>query len=104
MLRWRRGSVAVMGATAVVLLGASAGQARVFVHPPKHKRTATTSTNWSGYAVDGTGATRVVGSWSQPTAACGIGESSWSSPWVGIDGDTSNTVEQTGTDSDCVNG
>jgi hypothetical protein len=29
---------------------------------------------------------------------------SYSSFWVGIDGYSSNTVEQTGTDSDCVNG
>lgn len=36
--------------------------------------------------------------------ACAAGENSWSSPWVGIDGDTSSTVEQIGTDSDCQNG
>jgi hypothetical protein len=35
---------------------------------------------------------------------CATGENSWSSPWVGIDGDNSNTVEQIGTDSDCQNG
>jgi hypothetical protein len=71
---------------------------------PKHKFGRGTSTNWSGYAVDGSSASNVVGTWTQPTAKCAAGENSWSSPWVGIDGDTSNTVEQTGTDSDCVNG
>ncbi len=71
---------------------------------PKHKFGRGTSTNWSGYAVDGSSATNVAGTWTQPTAKCAAGENSWSSPWVGIDGDTSNTVEQTGTDSDCVNG
>ena len=71
---------------------------------PKHKFGRGTSTNWSGYTVDGSAATDVVGTWTQPTAKCAAGENSWSSPWVGIDGDTSNTVEQTGTDSDCVNG
>lgn len=92
-------------ATAVaMLLAATAAQGRTAQHAPNHKRTATTSTNWSGYAVDGTGATSVTGSWTQPYATCGIGENSWSSPWVGIDGDTSSTVEQTGTDSDCVRG
>jgi hypothetical protein len=35
---------------------------------------------------------------------CAAGETSYSSFWVGLDGYTSNTVEQTGTDSDCVNG
>jgi hypothetical protein len=28
----------------------------------------------------------------------------WSSFWVGLDGDTSNTVEQTGTEADCSSG
>jgi hypothetical protein len=72
---------------------------------PKHKRTATTSTNWSGYAVDGSGATDVIGSWTQPSVvSCASTENTWSSPWVGIDGDNSNTVEQIGTDSDCSYG
>lgn len=71
---------------------------------PKHKVGRGTSTNWSGYAVDGSSATNVAGSWKQPTVRCAAGENSWSSPWVGIDGDASNTVEQIGTDSDCVNG
>jgi hypothetical protein len=46
----------------------------------------------------------VIGSWIQPKATCSAGENSWSSPWVGIDGDNSNTVEQIGTDTDCSNG
>jgi hypothetical protein len=46
----------------------------------------------------------VIGSWTQPTATCSAGENSWSSPWVGIDGDNSNTVEQIGTDTDCSGG
>jgi Peptidase A4 family len=71
---------------------------------PKHKFGRGTSTNWSGYAVNGTGATHVIGTWTQPTARCAAGENSWSSPWVGIDGNTSNTVEQIGTDTDCQNG
>jgi hypothetical protein len=88
----------------VALLGASVAQARSIMHLPKHKRTATTATNWSGYALDGSNATQVIGSWTQPYATCAIGETSWSAPWVGIDGDISNTVEQTGTDSDCKSG
>jgi hypothetical protein len=71
---------------------------------PRHKFGRGTSTNWSGYAVAGTGATHVIGSWTQPAVTCSAGENSWSSPWVGIDGDTSNTVEQIGTDSDCQSG
>ena len=70
----------------------------------KHKVGKGTSTNWSGYAVPGTNATHVIGSWVQPAATCSKGETSWSSPWVGIDGDNSNTVEQIGTDTDCSRG
>jgi len=93
-----------VGATAAALFGASVAQAHVLRHAPRHRVGKGTSTNWSGYAVDGTGATQVIGTWKQQAASCGIGETSWSSPWVGIDGDISNTVEQTGTDTDCNNG
>src|SRR5437870_11189269 len=65
------------------------------------------STNWSGYAV--TGASGSVsdakGSWTVPAiqGTC-PGTNQYSSFWVGIDGFSSGTVEQTGTDSDCQNG
>ena len=73
-------------------------------HAPRHSFGRSTSTNWSGYAVTGSGANHVIGTWTQPTVTCARGENSWSSPWVGIDGDNSNTVEQIGTDSDCSGG
>jgi hypothetical protein len=46
----------------------------------------------------------VIGTWTEPAVACAAGETTWSAPWVGIDGDNSNPVEQTGTDSDCTRG
>jgi len=61
------------------------------------------STNWSGYAVTGSSFTSAVGSWVVPTAACGAGYR-YAAFWVGIDGYSSDTVEQTGTDSDCDGG
>lgn len=63
-----------------------------------------TSTNWSGYATTGTTYSDVKGSWTQPTATCSSGQTAYSSFWVGIDGDGTNSVEQTGTDADCSNG
>lgn len=65
---------------------------------------ATTSTNWSGYAVQATAASvsAVSASWTVPTVT-GTG-TAYSSTWVGIDGWKSSTVEQIGTDSDIVNG
>jgi hypothetical protein len=66
---------------------------------PVHMRTNSTSTNWSGYAVTGGRFTSVSSSWTQPAASCS--GTAYSSFWVGLDGDTSGTVEQTGTDADC---
>jgi hypothetical protein len=66
-----------------------------------------TSTNWSGYAVTGAkgSVSDVRASWVVPSisGACPSTDQ-YSSFWVGIDGYSSNTVEQIGTDSDCQNG
>jgi hypothetical protein len=59
------------------------------------------STNWSGYAVEGSSFTKALGSWTVPTVNCSKTPNTYSSFWVGIDGWTSSTVEQNGTDSDC---
>ena len=72
---------------------------------PDHKLSYSTSTNWSGYDVTGAGPySSVSASWTQPLVDCTLTPSSYSSFWVGLDGDTSNTVEQTGTDADCSSG
>jgi Peptidase A4 family len=68
------------------------------------------SENWSGYAVTGPNGsvTSVTGSWIVPEIApgsCGRRTTAeYSSFWIGIDGWTSSTVEQIGTDSDCSSG
>jgi hypothetical protein len=49
--------------------------------------------------------TDVTGSWTVPAVDCTSPNGTpngYSSFWVGIDGYGSNTVEQIGTDSDCV--
>jgi hypothetical protein len=61
------------------------------------------SSNWSGYADTGSGFSAVSGSWTVPTVSCTEG-SSYSAHWIGIDGATSSTVEQDGTEADCVAG
>lgn len=63
------------------------------------------SSNWAGYAVTGAkgAVTDVKASWQVPPAQCSTTyPNGYSSFWVGIDGWSSNTVEQIGTDSDCV--
>jgi hypothetical protein len=79
-----------------------------------------TSTNWSGYVDTQDTFQSVTGSWTEPTVSCtpssgggggllGLGAASptdtadYSSFWVGLDGDTSSTVEQIGTSADCLN-
>ncbi len=61
------------------------------------------STNWSGYAVaGGDGAYhRVTASWTEPAVKCTSGDK-FASFWIGLDGYSSHSVEQTGTDSDCA--
>jgi Peptidase A4 family len=65
----------------------------------------TTSSNWAGYAVHRPGVTfrQVSGTWTQPSASCVAGQSSYSAVWVGIGGfkPTSNALEQIGTELDC---
>ena len=95
---------AVTTSLLLLVVGVSAAQARTAQHGPKHRVGKGTSSNWAGYAIDGSAATQAIGTWTQPSVTCMPGENSWSSPWVGIDGDNSNTVEQIGTDSDCQSG
>jgi len=61
------------------------------------------STNWSGYADDNTAGnsyTSVSATWTEPTASCTSG-TSLAAFWVGIDGFTSDSVEQDGTLIEC---
>lgn len=68
---------------------------------------STSSLNWAGFAVTGAkgSVTFVKGSWIVPkiVGKCPSG-ARYSSFWVGIDGFSSGSVEQTGTDSDCQHG
>ena len=71
-----------------------------------------TSTNWSGYAAltdlvnpASNAVSDVKGTWTIPSVSCtGVTTSTYSSAWVGIDGYSNSSVEQTGTEHDCING
>jgi Peptidase A4 family len=90
---------------AALALPATATAARPALRhaPPNHRITRSTSTNWSGYSATGRRFTSVSGTWKQPAASC-TSATTYSSFWVGLDGDTSSTVEQIGTDADCSGG
>jgi hypothetical protein len=72
--------------------------------------TLQTSSNWAGYAVAGldptTTYTSVSGTWVQPAATCASTASSYAAFWVGLGGysDTSQALEQIGTQVDCTSG
>lgn len=97
-----------LGAFTVPMNAQVAGDAASGIHSAPiariHDGRNSSSTNWSGYATTGTTYSSVVGSWTEPSASCSSGQTAYSSFWVGIDGDTTNSVEQTGTDADCSGG
>jgi hypothetical protein len=71
------------------------------VYDPIRNVTISYNTIWAGYAVTGSDFTYVQGSWIVHSVDCTKTPNTDSSEWVGIDGWSSNTVEQTGTDADC---
>jgi hypothetical protein len=70
-------------------------------YDPLRHVTVSYNTIWTGYAVTGSEFTYVQGSWIVHSVDCTKTPNTDSSEWVGIDGWSSNTVEQTGTDADC---
>jgi hypothetical protein len=75
------------------------------MHPMKFHRVRSDgtveSTNWSGYAVTGTSFTVAKGSWTVPSVDCSETPNTYAAFWVGIDGYNSDSVEQTGTLTEC---
>jgi hypothetical protein len=100
--------------TAADPTGVLAGHgSRPAIHPPQQQGlplslgfSNQTSSNWSGYVVlsNNGSVTDVNGSWIEPRVSCSS-FNSYAAFWVGIDGWTNDgTVEQIGTDSDCMGG
>lgn len=59
------------------------------------------SENWSGYAVTGSDFTSAEGSWTVTAVNCSKTPNAYAAMWVGLDGYSSTTVEQTGTLAYC---
>lgn len=99
-----------IGSTAAMLIavGAPAASAASGVEYATNSFGSSTnsanSTDWSGWDVTGDTYTSVSAAWTVPTVTCAAGETSYSADWVGLDGDGSDSVEQTGTSSDCDSG
>jgi len=61
------------------------------------------SRNWSGYAATGGRFTSVSAAWTQPAVTC-TAQDTFSGFWAGLDGDETQSAEQTGTQADCNGG
>jgi Peptidase A4 family len=96
--------VVAVGPALALLSPTSAGSAAVpLVHAPQQRIDYATSTNWSGYASTSGPFSSASAAWVEPAGKC-TSKTTYSAFWVGIDGDGSNSVEQTGSSVDCVGG
>jgi len=98
-----RGAVPLTTIVGVLLAVAPASAAGT--HARDHRIRRETSANWSGYALTGPGPYESVSaSWTQPEVNCAVTRSGDSAFWVGLDGYSTETVEQTGTEANCSSG
>jgi hypothetical protein len=65
-------------------------------------RPHTQSSVWSGYAVPSPKFSTVSASWTVAAVTCTSKAASYSMSWIGIDGYFTSTVEQDGTEADCL--
>ncbi|HXW89889.1 MAG TPA: G1 family glutamic endopeptidase [Terriglobales bacterium] len=115
MLSNRLGILAVLAtcilpAAAQVPAGPTAPPTAAVISLPQHKPMkfhrvridgTVESENWSGYAVTGSDFTNARGSWTVSAVTCSTTPNTYAAFWVGIDGYSSDTVEQTGTLAYC---
>ena len=105
---WRNALVAGALLATSIAASPSAASAAIQHHPregrgPGVNNLGWSSSNWSGYAVTGTGFTAVTGSWTVQ-AVSRSKKATFSSQWVGIDGFNNSSLIQTGTESDYYQG
>jgi hypothetical protein len=99
-----------LGVLAAGLLAGSRAERHAILHHPRipiswagKKAAGWASSNWSGYAITGSGFKSATGQWTV-TAAAPSRKATYSSEWVGIDGYNNSNLIQTGTESDYYNG
>ncbi len=87
------------------LRGLIAAASLVLAAAPGALADTSDSSNWAGYAIHATGTSFqvVTARWRQPRARCVPGKATYSAAWVGLGGfsESSNALEQTGTELDC---
>jgi len=88
----------------------AANEAHALGAAPLTGSTLYDSYNWAGYFAQNTSpnvnytVTKVSGTWVQPAVNCANGKTAIMAMWVGIDGATDGTVEQTGSIGQCAKG
>jgi hypothetical protein len=86
-------------------VGQHSANQRVAGHAAKIKGlTQVQSSNWSGYADTSTTFSTVSASWTEPSVTCSGRSTQLAAFWVGIDGYSSDSVEQDGTLAECYEG
>lgn len=90
-------------AAARLVTAAVAAAAIVLALLPAGAMAAVSGSSWYGYAVIGSTYQSISAHWNVPTPRC-TSASTFASIWIGLDGYSSASVEQTGTDVDCVGG
>ncbi|MFI6470198.1 G1 family glutamic endopeptidase [Streptomyces sp. NPDC050516] len=90
----------LLAATVVAPLGVGTATASAAAFSPYNAHIK--DSVWGGYVAQGS-FTRITGSWVEPHATCNSSNDLFA-PWVGIDGYGSQTVEQTGVQTDCSSG
>jgi hypothetical protein len=109
MTRFIRIVLAATATLATLIAASPATPAAAIAHHPREGRGHSvhnlgwSSSNWSGYAVTGSGFTAVTGSWTVQ-AVSPTKKRTFSSQWVGIDGFNNGDLIQTGTESDYFSG
>ncbi len=96
-------SVILPAATLFGLPASTAGVAAA-VKTPLQRAASGSSLNWAGYASKSGPFSSVSASWIQPAGICLSSKTTYAAFWVGLDGDGSNSVEQNGSEVDCVGG
>jgi hypothetical protein len=90
---------------AIQRVGRPGAQLHTALHAPNGpQETSVTARNWAGYDVTGAGLTSVTASWVVSPVSAANAALTYASFWVGLDGDTSATAEQTGTAACSQNG
>jgi hypothetical protein len=97
-------AAATLASAAVFAVPAAAASMHARAAPVQRIRHGV-STNWAGYVILGSGPYGTISAkWTQPAVECAATPTAYSAFWVGLDGDGSKTVEQTGTEANCSGG